>query len=74
LEAKESMSAAVKEIREINNSGDDDLADIAITTDGTWMKRGHSFLHGAVFALSWQIGKVIDYENEGEQRVFLNCI
>jgi len=61
LEAKESMSAAVKEIREINNCGDD-LADIAITIDGTWMKRGHSSLYGAVFALSWQTGKVIDYE------------
>jgi len=61
-EAKESMSAAVKEIREINNCGEDDLADIAITIDGTWMKRGHSSLYGAVFALSWQTGKVIDYE------------
>ena len=25
------------------------------------MKRGHSSLYGAVFALSWQTGKVIDY-------------
>ena len=62
LEAKESMSAAVKELRQINNCGEDDLADIAITIDGTWMKRGHSSLYGAVFALSWQTGKVIDYE------------
>ena len=38
----------------------DELADIVITIDGTWMKRGHSSLYGAV-ALSWQTGKVIDY-------------
>jgi len=62
LEAKESMSAAVKEVQEINNSQEDALADIAITIDGTWMKQGHSSLYGAVFALSWQTGKVVDYE------------
>ena len=62
LEAKERMTAAVKEIREINNCEEDDLADISITIDGTWMKRGHSSLYGAVFSLSWQTGKVIDYE------------
>jgi len=62
LEAKERMTAAVKEIREINNCEEDDLADISITIDGTWMKRGHSSLYGAVFSLFWQTGKVIDYE------------
>ncbi|XP_078352971.1 uncharacterized protein LOC144637766 [Oculina patagonica] len=32
---------------------EDEMADISITIDGTWMKRGHS-------SLSWQTGKVID--------------
>ena len=32
------MSAAVKEIREINNCGEDDLTDIAITIDGTCLE------------------------------------
>ena len=52
LGAKESMCVVVEEKRDINNCGEDDLADIAITIDGTWMKRGHSSLYGAVFALS----------------------
>ena len=40
LEAKESMTAAAREVRELNNCEDGALADIAITIDGTWMKRG----------------------------------
>ena len=39
-EARASMSAAVEEVRQLNNCDDDDLADIG----GTWMKRGHSSL------------------------------
>ena len=57
LEAKESMSAAVKEIREINNCGEDDLADIAITIDGTWMKRGHSSLYGTCLPFPGKLAK-----------------
>ena len=34
-EAKESMASAVEEIREINNCKGDDIADIAVTIDGT---------------------------------------
>lgn len=61
LEAKESMSVAVEEIRQLNGCEGDELADIAINIDGTWMKRGHSSLYCAVFAISWQTDKVIDY-------------
>ncbi|KAL9984647.1 hypothetical protein ACROYT_G006968 [Oculina patagonica] len=60
-EVEGSMKAAVEDIKQINNCEEDELADISISIDGTWMKRGHSFLYGAVFALSWQTGKVIDY-------------
>lgn len=38
--AKESMSVAVEEIRQLNDCEGDELADIAITIDGTRMKRG----------------------------------
>ena len=55
-EGKESVSVAVEEIRQLNDCEGDELADIAITIDGTWMKRGHS-----CFAFPWQTGKVIDY-------------
>ena len=48
-------------MRELNNCEDGALANIAITIDGTWMKRGHSSLYGAGFALSCQTGKVLDY-------------
>ena len=37
-------------------------SDIAVTYDGTWMRRGFSSLHGAFLAISWDTGKVLDYE------------
>ena len=58
---QESMASAVEEIREINNCKGDDIADIAVTIDGTWMNREYSSLYGNVLALSWQTGKVVDY-------------
>ena len=57
MEAKERMTAAVKEIREINNCEEDDLADISITIDGTWMKRGHSSLLELCFPFSGKLAK-----------------
>ena len=36
-------------------------ADVAITFDGTWQKRGHTSLHGATTVISLSAGQVLDY-------------
>ena len=42
--------------------GQDPPGDTAVTFDGTWMRRGHTSLHGAVTAIAWPIGQVLDFE------------
>lgn len=54
--AEDSMQEAGKECKEINK-GD---ADIAVTNDGTWMRRGHTFLFGAANIIALNNGKVLD--------------
>ena len=39
-----------------------EIANIAITIDGTWQRRGHSSKNGAVFAISVLTGEVLDFE------------
>ena len=56
--AEESLAAAGKTLTD----GHDDYVDIAVTTDGTWMKRGFSSLFGVQTAIAWDIHKVVDIE------------
>lgn len=46
-----------------HESGDEShkLKNIAVTVDGTWMHRGFSSMYGIVFAIAWEIGKVVDF-------------
>ena len=37
------------------------IAQVAVTLDGTWQKRGHSSKHGVVYLLSVDTGEVLDY-------------
>ena len=37
------------------------LADVAVTQDGTWQKRGHTSKNGVVFVISVRTGEVLDY-------------
>ena len=63
LQAKDSMKRANKEVREHYDCdvGDDEVADILVSCDGTWQRRGFSSLYGAVFIIAHETGKVIDY-------------
>ena len=39
----------------------DIIADVAVTVDGTWQKRGHSSKIGVVFVISVKTGEILDY-------------
>jgi RNase P subunit RPR2 len=59
--SEKSMSDAVKEAVEENNTkNDQEVNDIPAAFDGTWQKRGHQSLNGVVTATSVDTGKVID--------------
>ena len=36
--------------------------DCLVSIDGTWQKRGHQSLLGAVYVIEYQTGKVLDYK------------
>lgn len=55
------MQAAAAEAKAL--AGDES---IALTVDGSWMKRGHSPLHGVVTAISADMGKVLGCETESK--------
>ena len=60
--ALESMGDAAKLL--VEDKGDDSGApvDIAVTTDGTWMRRGFTSLYGVQTLISWDTGKVLDVD------------
>lgn len=60
--AEETMSDAANDIREQVGVADDSPADIGVSCDGTWQKRGFSSLNGVFAAISIDTGKVIDVE------------
>lgn len=63
--AQDSMCNAAKEVKDMKsvaNSVRDDPVDCGVSVDGTWQKRGHSSLNGAVAVLSIDTGKVLDIE------------
>lgn len=67
--AMDSMNAAAKEVRELKTSGmvndrptESDVADCAVSLDGTWQRRGHASHHGVVTAISVDTGKCVDAE------------
>ncbi|GFT94892.1 uncharacterized protein TNCV_1471981 [Trichonephila clavipes] len=54
-EATVSMQTAAKEAKDVSGH-----SDIPVAIDGTWQKRGHTSLNGAVIATSVDTGKVLD--------------
>ena len=58
--AESSMSATAVELRK--PSMKDLPADIGVSVDGTWQKRGYVSLNGVVAVISMDSGKVIDME------------
>lgn len=61
LQAEASMTSAREEVREHHGVESDEVADILVSCDGTWQKRGFSSLFGAVFVIAHETGKVVDY-------------
>ena len=57
---EESMHHAREEVRELSGASGNGTADILVSCDGTWHKRGFSSLFG-VFVIAFVTGKVIDY-------------
>ena len=45
-----------------NEAITDQIANTAVTVDGTWQRRGHCSKHGIVFIISVITGEVLDYE------------
>ncbi len=39
-----------------------EYADITVSCDGTWQKRGFTSLYGACFVVNYHTGKMLDYE------------
>ena len=60
--AEKTMSDAAVSVREIQRVDDDTVADIGVSIDGTWQRRGYSSLNGVVVAISVDTGKVVDCE------------
>lgn len=61
--AEKTMSDAAKTIRENKEINDDSVvADIGVSVDGTWQRRGYSSLNGVVTAISVDTGKIVDCE------------
>ena len=72
LEAEVKMNQAASRLKDIIKAEDPDrvktivngkeIAEVAVSVDGTWQKRGHSSKFGVVFVLSIRTGEVLDYE------------
>lgn len=69
--AEEVMKDAAKRLREkvliehpddIEMDGEEKIANVSVTVDGTWQKRGHSSKIGVVFVISVETGEILDYE------------
>ncbi|KAJ4431836.1 hypothetical protein ANN_20442 [Periplaneta americana] len=67
IESRNSMSDAAKEavvmnseLREENDSIP--VTDLAISCDGTWMKRGHTSLHCVTSVIGIDTGKILDLQ------------
>ena len=62
--SKTSMTDVAEEMRQDNiQEGDSEHsgANITVSCDGTWQKRGHSSLNGVVTVTAADIGKRLDY-------------
>ena len=69
--AKEFMQEAAKQLIDLVETkspacieivDDERVANVAVTIDGTWQKRGHSSKIGVVFVISVLTGLILDYE------------
>ena len=58
------MTFAASEIKAASHDANEsNITDTAVSSDGTWQRRGYSSLNGAVVAISMETGRVLDVEN-----------
>ena len=65
--AKASASLSMKNAAEVVftqqvAAGEESPAEIAVTTDGTWMRRGYSSLYGMQTVIAWETQQFVDVE------------
>lgn len=60
--AERLRSKVLKEDPDQIEDGEDIIACVSVTVDGTWQKRGHSSKLGVVFVISVDTGEILDYE------------
>lgn len=60
--AEESMQDAAEDARSVAVNDNNDIANIGVSVDGAWTRRGHSSINCVVTAISLHNGKVIDVE------------
>lgn len=58
---KESMRKAASTVLAVRQ-GEQRPDEIAVSTDGTWMRRGHSSLYGVQTVLAWDTHQVVDVQ------------
>lgn len=59
--AERSMKKAAEDVIAFRD-GEDKPGDVAVSTDGTWMRRGHSSLYGVQSAISFDTHQILDVE------------
>lgn len=60
--ALEEMCSASAYLHALHGSAPTEVIDTAVTCDGTWSKRGFTATYGIVVVISWETGKILDYE------------
>ena len=63
--AEQSMSRAAEETHQLSANRYPDVegpASMAVTFDGTWMRRGFSSLYGVFSCIAWDTGRIVDLD------------
>ena len=64
LHVEDSPKRAREEVRQFNGAvSESEIVDCLVSIGGTWQKRGHQSLLGAVYVIEYQTGKVLDYKS-----------
>lgn len=62
----EQLQKARDKVFSRHNENESDVADIAVSYDGTWSKRGYTANFGIGFVISAETGEVLDYDFESK--------
>ena len=63
LHVEDSLKRVREEVRQFYGAvSESEIVDCLVSIGGTWQKRGHQSLLGAVYVIEYQTGKVLDYK------------